>query len=289
MKTQRVALFDFDDTLFQVGKADFLAGQAAFSKHLTKVGVQDFNFGNYRGKDVVQVCDVLNQQHNLSLKPEVVRKDFREAFFANLDKVAPATGLYNTLSNLQDQNVILGISSSAPMPRIARVLEHFTAKDSFNFAEAFSHQGKSTIFSAQDSLPTPQMKPLPAVWLFARQKIGVFGANTSITCLDDSGTGVESALRFREAVKQVDPAQRVQVVHYNNAGHATNGAAKALMSIKDVGVVDHAIDSMTQLSKLILPADVRGLDHRSETHSAPNRPLMLPAHMASAFVPKKDR
>ena len=201
--------YDFDNTLFLTSEADKIAGPKAFGKLFAEHGL-DIEYNTHlRGKDIGDVCDYVEARYDLSLDEDDVRQRFRQAFFDNLDLVRPTIGAAEIVRALHDAGHKQYIVTNSPLARVERTIEHYDAKAPKHMRLGDVFGGR--IFTAFDSFKEPRKKPLPDVYVHAIRQTTDMDIHEDVFCIEDSGTGLQSAVAARQSLASARPHLSVSI------------------------------------------------------------------------------
>jgi beta-phosphoglucomutase-like phosphatase (HAD superfamily) len=201
---QIIVLKDFDNTTCLTSLADKIALKQTFGAIIKSIpAASDIDFENdFRGKDIKNICDALNQKYRTDLKESDLRQEFRKIFFENLDQVTFTRGTKDAIKRFQDHGVTQAIASNSPQIRIQTVFNHLQ----------LSYTGG--IFSVFDFEPEPKLKPLPDVFVRAAQQSMESNDPCVIYMVDESVTGIKSAVAAKQALLKDNPTHVIHVIGY---------------------------------------------------------------------------
>lgn len=201
--------YDFDNTLFLTSEADKVAGPKAFGTLFAEHGLDiDYN-KHLRGKDIGDVCDYVEGRYGLALDEDDVRQRFRQAFFDNLDLVRPTTGAVEVVRALHEAGHAQYIATNSPMARVERSIEHYDARVPPHLRLEPVFGGR--IFTAFDNFPQPRKKPRPDVYIHAVGQTAGIDTHEDVFFIEDSITGLASAVAAREFLASARPRLSVSI------------------------------------------------------------------------------
>ena len=210
-QSHNLYFYDFDNTLAHTSPADIKAYEATFGSILEQYNI---NFErDIRGKDVGCVCEKLNNNFGMALNEQEVRLQFREHFHSFAKEIAPCPGVIEGLTYLDSFGAKQYIVSNSPVKRIEGVI----SKPQFAGVDKI-FGGK--IYTAFDSFDGEvRKKPLPDVYLKAVEAamVSIQPAkynNVTITFVEDSPTGLASALAARDILSNKYTDIKIVVVGY---------------------------------------------------------------------------
>lgn len=187
----RVLLCDADGTLFGSEEPAFEASVEVTNAMMAELGSdRRFSAEGLRratnGKNFRTTAPELAREAGVELTPKVLERWVREekrAVTAHLEEVlSPDVAVRAPVRRLGEHFELAVVTSSAAS-RVATCLRVSALGDLFD---------DERLFSAEDSLPIPQSKPSPAVYLHAGEMLGVAGGEA--VAVEDAVPGAQSAI-----------------------------------------------------------------------------------------------
>lgn len=220
-------LLDYDNTTGLSEAPAFRACTSLVNEVLTDYGVPlQFTpaelLAKFVGKSFRQMILDLSAEHSFTVEPgdleKLVVEEEDRVIAALLADLQECEGVGEAINWAEDNLYTLSVVSSSALRRLRACIKKLSQEAIF----------EDRVYSASSSLPTPQSKPNPAIYIHALKELHTYAKYC--LAVEDSGSGVKAAV-----------AAGIMVVAYVGAyeAHEREEAAAKLMALGAKTVMHH--------------------------------------------------